>query len=281
MQPVVTSVVISGTTYTYTSTHYNWQYEVHGGSSSEATYTTGSGAPVPYTGADLLPLGYDPTQSTQIQFALIPNLYCPMAGYPALYNDIRIHFTNINLTVTGGTPSTPFPITPKFDAMESGSLAPPGTNDVKIGGHIGVSTLVQNSNSRYPASAIVTVTGSAIQPIAFSGTSYLSGSNMPATLMTVAGSVEMQIKAPSSSSNVIQDLIFNIPSTQMPIPKLAQLASSGGVNVVQRFPMDSESKLGVFTDYPVTTYTLLPGSRTSVSRYGNWRNNVDHAEINP
>ncbi|MGB8355539.1 MAG: Verru_Chthon cassette protein A [Chthoniobacteraceae bacterium] len=232
--PVATNV-ISGTTYTYTDTpHPNWKNVV------EPNNATVGGAT--YTGPKLIGgnLTYDPTQKTQIQCALIPHLFSPMAGFPALYNDISLNFHSeigaIQITDQSGTSQTPFQTIPVTMSGTGGPfLSGSSDNECKIGGDIGAMTLFVNNT---------TVTPPTTGTFVVSGTSLLSstGAQTVGSQLTIASTpFAVDIIAPdiNKGGSVIQTLNFQFNGT-VPIPKLALTYT------------------GTSTLHPVATWTAQP-----------------------
>ena len=67
----------------------------------------------------------DYTQYTKIEVALIPQLFCPMAGMSALANDVRFHFSNLknfSITDSKGTTTTPFTANTQPDLWSRGKF---------------------------------------------------------------------------------------------------------------------------------------------------------------
>lgn len=166
----------------------------------------------------------DPATQTRIGVALVPNLFCPMAGFSAMANNIRLKFTNLNITVNG-TPcdfNNPMKTPPSpNDIYDIGRFSfvnlQNQDNESKMGGNIGQISLYQHSGNygappdSMPPSAYVVVPGTSwpIPPPA-SGT----------TTMTIGGSTDIEVYAPYNASTPIQTFHFVFPSQVVSIPLL-------------------------------------------------------------
>ena len=211
-------------------------------------------------------LGYDNTKKTKIQFALLPDLFCPMAGLTALCNDIRIKFTSINLTVTDkdGITYTPFSSLPfaagngsgvQPDLYDVGRMGDFDTGPTKVGGYTGIYSLTEPASTTIPLNI-----GSPIDSVPPTGVIVLDGTSPPAGVsgadtFNIAGSVTVEIHAPNSGP-AIQTFTFTIPpGTTMPIPRL-----------------------GIYTDQNTSTQNLYGGSwAVSSTQYPNGTTGYDPA----
>ena len=92
---------------------------------------TDPGAPTSFTP---LSSASPPAQQTCIEWAVIPNLFSPMAGYVALGNNLRIHYSAFNLVINGQaiTPST----NTILDLYDTGRIGA-SSRDSLVGGSIG------------------------------------------------------------------------------------------------------------------------------------------------
>ncbi len=152
---------------------------------------------------------YNPSQKTLVEWALIPKLVSPMAGYVALANNIRFNFSNVSLSIGGQ--STTGPYTDMYDVGRCSS-----GRDSVIGGLIGLEALIENgapSDSAYPTGLVL-----------LNGT---SGSSI-----NISGTVTVQVYAPNPISGTpLQTLQFNfsLPNNAGPIPApIPALALGGG-----------------------------------------------------
>jgi len=251
-----TTNVISGGTYTYTDTpHPNWKNIV------EPNKATLNG--VNYTGPTLIggSLNYNPATQTQIQCALVPRLYSPMAGFPALYNDISIKFHQeigtIKITDQSGTSQAVFSGSAVTMSGTGGPfLNPSSDNECKIGGDIGVMTLmVNNPTATPPTSGTFTVNGTSI--LSATSTSQTPGS----PLVITSGTFAVDIYAPDINKNgsIVQTLNFQFSGT-VPIPKLA-------LNQTQTLLMSGTVITGTTYTYTAQPYYPLPGASNTNTRF--------------
>jgi uncharacterized protein (TIGR02600 family) len=168
---------------------------------------------------------FDPTKQTMLEFALVPQLFCPMAGYVQAANNIKIEFTGCNFTVTdkAGGAQNPFTAPPFSSGSTSqpslydiGRVSRPQNSDTKMGGYIGVRSLMEWSKSS-------TIPGSPSDSVPPNGDVIVSGTALykaPVDSITISGTATVSIRAPYSGP-VIQTLSFVFPSQQVPIPSLA------------------------------------------------------------
>ncbi len=147
-----------------------------------------------------------PATQTLVEWALIPKLASPMAGYVALANNIRLKFTKINLVI-GGASTTGSPYT---DIYDKGRISCDERDSV-MGGLIGCETLVE--------SAYQGLTGSPADSNYPTGLCLLSGKS--GSPITISGSVEVQLLAPNTASTPLQTFEFTFPAgASAPIPQL-------------------------------------------------------------
>jgi uncharacterized protein (TIGR02600 family) len=178
-----------------------------------------------------------PTQ-TKLELTLIPELFCPMAGYTAMADDISLKFTgleNITVSVGGRAPITPFaqppggiPGKPVTHEMYLPGRIPNGAGrSSKIGGYMGIGTLFELAN-RYPASPTNTETPT-MPPNAHFQVDARSGE-----FITISGAFKVEVYCNSTktlaseSTRPLQTFTFNLPLQEMPIPRFSGV---GGSNV--------------------------------------------------
>ncbi len=175
-----------------------------------------------------------PQNSIYIEAALIPELFCPMAGYSALANNIRLKFSSIKLNISdqSGTPTPPFPAS-QPDLYDIGRVTEIEDNESKIGGYIGTRSLLQwntTDQGKYPTyrwpqnvgapktSAPPTNDFLITKPKGGTGSLQIEGS----VVIEVRGPVSLGDPASSvpdpSKEFVIQTLTFNFPKTTVPFP---------------------------------------------------------------
>jgi len=255
-----TTNTIGGTSYTYTDTpHPNWKNVVQ----ANIAKITSSG--VTYTGPTLIGgnLSYDPTLKTQLQCALIPRLFSPMAGFPALYNDISIKFhpeiSTIKLTDQSGTSVTPFASTAITMTGTGGAfLNPGGDNECKIGGDIGAMTMfVNNPTVIPPTSGTFIVNGTSV----LSSTSASQTSGSPLVITSSTFSVDIYAPDIAKNGNIIQTLNFQFSGT-VPIPKLAMSQKQTAI-------MTGTVQTGTSTTYAMQPIFPLPGGSPAGTRCAN------------
>lgn len=53
---------------------------------------------------------WDPVTRSRLEFSIVPELFCPLAGFSAMADDFRLNFETLNIVVTdkNGTNYTPF-----------------------------------------------------------------------------------------------------------------------------------------------------------------------------
>ena len=192
----------------------------------------------PYGTASGSPIQDD--SKTNLQISLIPQLFCPMAGYSALAHNLRIRFKNISIKVNG---VDAFATNPNQSGLyDTGRISNAHGTESKNGGVIGYRALMENGAGEngsktsdgapadsLPAYANLTISGSSISS---------NGTNMTlaaANTMVIQGSVDVQIEAPATVTNaspgqVVQTMHFDYPSTTVPIPnRVFALSASSGV----------------------------------------------------
>jgi len=162
-------------------------------------------------------------QSTiKIEAALLPQLFCPMAGYSALANDIRIHFSNYNITVIDPSGNVLHPFGGKEkqepDIYDRGRITDIEDGESKIGGYIGARSLLEDgSGGRYPLN--VGSPSDSVPP-----TDEFTITAAKGSTMTLYGTVTAQIFAPNTGSSPIQTITFEfgkLPGVKIPIPPTA------------------------------------------------------------
>ncbi len=157
---------------------------------------------------------YSPSSQTLVEWALVPMMASPMAGWVGLASNLRIRFSNIGFNFNGTAVTTgSIP-----DVYCTGRFA--SNRDGNIGGIMGPDMLTDTggapNDSAYP-------TGLAL----INGTS--SGGSM-----TLSGSLTATIYAPAGTASApgpqLQAFNFNFPSMVVPIPAFSQITS--GSNTV-------------------------------------------------
>ncbi len=164
-----------------------------------------------------------PANSIKLEAALLPQLFCPMAGFSALANDIRLNFSKIDITVTDSTGASyrPFDLPggkAQPDLYDVGRITDIEDNESKIGGYIGARSLFEgNSGGRYPINV-----GSPRDSVPPTGEFSIPNS---ATSLSFQGYARIDIYAPHDSGNLVQTLVFHFGSptlpVQVPIPSVA------------------------------------------------------------
>ena len=164
-------------------------------------------------GGNALPASINPATQTLVEWTLIPKFFSPMAGYPGLANDFRLHFKNIALSIGGKRLNYAENTVP--DLFDVGRLAS-GGRESDIGGEAAVAALVEQAaplQSMYPTGLCV-VSG-------VSGASPSSTASIPVSL-----SFSAQLYAPAGTSMadpargpLMQEFDnITMPSTTVPIP---------------------------------------------------------------
>ena len=163
------------------------------------------------------PATVNPKTTTLVEWALVPKLVSPMQGYAALSNNLRLHFSAINLKIGGTAVSGTYP-----DMHDTGRVSV--WRDCVVGGIGGTTALIENNtgnpqgapaDSAYPTGLV-----------AVSGTS--TGLGLPSQgTTTVTGTVTMELYAPdtgSASGTPLQTFNFNFSTSPtgiaVPIPGL-------------------------------------------------------------
>ncbi len=147
-----------------------------------------------------------PATQTLVEWALVPKLCSPMAGYVALANNIRLKFTKINLVIGGASTTGPY-----TDMYDVGRISCEQRDSV-MGGLIGCETLVENAYQNR--------TGSPASSMYPTGLCVLPGKS--GSPMTISGSVEVQLLAPNTATAPLQTFEFTFPAAGVsaPIPQL-------------------------------------------------------------
>jgi uncharacterized protein (TIGR02600 family) len=221
----------------------NDQYNV---SPSQLTLTnTITGSDPNTTETPPLPAKYTPGVATNpqtlVEWALIPMLASPSAGWAGIANNIRIKFSGVNLhiTDTGYTSSsnqvnngysaaiTNSVTTPMPDVFATGQMS--NDRDSVIGGIMGAEALIDNTT----LSMVPTGLYLANSPSSQTGFGGTIGN------LTYYGTVTVQVFAPSTATTPIQTIVFNFPNTivrgqplgnNAPIPDLDYGYTNVGVN---------------------------------------------------
>ncbi len=169
--------------------------------------------------------------NANIEFALLPEMFSPAAGFSSLANDLRIVFKNYQLTVNDGTSEqTLFPkqnsaganlVYP--DIYDVGRISDPEDFESKIGGIIGVRSLLEPSTDRQPRnrgapsdSVPPTTELTVLKKVV--GTA----PNEADTRLTIKGSVDAEIWTPgaagAANAELVQTLSFQFPETKVRLP---------------------------------------------------------------
>ncbi|HVV73862.1 MAG TPA: hypothetical protein VHI52_20550, partial [Verrucomicrobiae bacterium] len=103
---------------------------------------------------------YDPRSQTKLQIVLMPYEFCPMAGHPALGNNLRFHWNGLNLQFSGTdstkrTAVTPLATSPYYsmsgsqgqDLYESGRIEAHNSMESHFGGPMGPKTFIDPQQS--------------------------------------------------------------------------------------------------------------------------------------
>ena len=186
---------------------------------------------------------YDPRKQTKIQFALLPYYFCPMAGFSAISQNQRLHFTQVTLNVvstSGTTTGTTTAVAPAKsgtytsgtqgqDLYDSGRIDTINQFESKVGGPMGPKSLIDASSSTVQPTNIASPTDSVCPVVeaVIGGTSASSGgfSGSGSNTMSVSGTVVVQTMAPGISGTwsarnindppaVIQTSTFVFPSAK-------------------------------------------------------------------
>lgn len=168
------------------------------------------------------------TNVANIECSLLPEVFCPMAGYSCLPQNIRLQFKNINISCDGQK----FPSSANSAVYDIGRLANGGNHESKLGGVIGVRSLLEGrpaatekgspKNSLPPSMDIAVTT-----PVDLAAYSTASGPQPGPDMnyrISVGGSVDVEVWAPGDPADPnrekIQEFTFVLPTTSVPIPGL-------------------------------------------------------------
>ena len=161
---------------------------------------------------------FSPASQTCLEWTLIPKMFCGMAGYPALGNDIRITFSNFNLQIGGVAVQAPSDAPNIYDTGRLGS----STRDSLIGGSIGYYDLVLQAGSSHnetmPPKDSMYPTGLVVIP---GQSAAVTGGAAGSATTTISGGCTVTITSPNASGSTVQTFNFSFPSTTVPIPELA------------------------------------------------------------
>ncbi len=154
---------------------------------------------------------YDPSQQTLVEWALIPRFVSPMAGYVPMYNNMRIRYNSLNLTI-GGSNATSTWSAVMPDLYRLGTIT--GTRDASgIGGPLDPLCFAEtgsfNGGTACPKDSMY-ATGLALIPA--TGPVSISG-KVTMTTYGLAGTA-------ASPGTQLQQFTFNFPSIQAPVPTL-------------------------------------------------------------
>jgi uncharacterized protein (TIGR02600 family) len=184
-----------------------------------------------------------PAGKAKIQVALMPNFYCPMAGYSALANDIGLRFKQIDVKVKLNKDTTvSFGAPPYADALwEMGRFSSQQSDESKLGGSIGMKTFVeaiQNDGQGAPANSRFPVAEAIIDQPGENDTLTIEGGDVIVEFVYPGGAVANK----GQGGTVIQSIRMRFP----PVPPL-------------RFPIPSAG-------FPSATNPTKVGSRIGYGR---------------
>ena len=161
---------------------------------------------------------FSPASQTCLEWTLIPKMFCGMAGYPALGNDIKIAFSNFTLQIGGVAVQAPSDAPNIYDTGRLGS----STRDSLIGGSIGYYDLVLQAGSSHsetnPPKDSMYPTGLVVIP---GQSAAVTGGAAGSATTTISGGCTVTITSPNASGSTVQTFNFSFPSTTVPIPELA------------------------------------------------------------
>lgn len=153
--------------------------------------------------------GYDPAKQSRLELTLIPKLFCPAAGFPAIADDISLSFSKLNFTVTddGGKQQSLFTSNPNHEMHLDRWVSRLGRVSL-TGGDIGVGTLFGHTTN-FP-------TTPSVPPNAHFQVEGKSSTNK----ITVQGSVDVTISTFSAKGTepTLQTFTFTFPKFTAPIP---------------------------------------------------------------
>ena len=208
------------------------------------------------------------TPSGQVEFSLLPEEFCPMAGFSALSLGLRMTFTKIDIKVTDAKSNVLYPF--YKDATNAGSgLAPQPTlydigriteiedHEIKLGGPMGFHGLCQETNGgRWPQNQ-----GSPLDSVPPTGVASvdLSGN------MTVGGTVTVEISAPAkptptntTSEPIVQVITFKFPDQPVPVPTGGATMGQGVTGSNSRGPAINGTTAPNFMGGGTTVRSLVP-----------------------
>ena len=164
----------------------------------------------------------DQASKAKIQLVLVPKYFCPMAGYSALAQSLRISFEDIKITVKekGGTTKNPFtdfkdPAYSKQPSLYSlGVIHETDSWASAFGGTIGWGSF--NNWWSQPRTS---------KPDSAPPSGEMIVSNDPQNTLEISGSVTVKITGPTQNTptnttneQIIQTIKFNFPSYTVPLP---------------------------------------------------------------
>ena len=230
------------------------------------------------------PNTYDPRAQTKVQVALLPYYFCPMAGTPAIGNNIRLHWTGVKLTFTGTDGHQTVAVTPGPSGTypngtqgqdlyaDSGRVETQNSSETHIGGAMGPKSLIdtQTSTPGYIPSNAGAPQDSMPQvlEVVVGGTSGPTFSGTSSGTMTVAGTGTMQVVAPavpvnwaargiSDNPSVIQTIVFSWPQTTVQIPSLPQTADPTGLTSFPFVALQGTSTNSTYSGNPATAESMV------------------------
>ncbi len=184
------------------------------------------------------PLGKDGKPSTDpadknrtaLQFALVPELFSPLAGASAMALDLRIKFKNVQFTVSDGvTSSNPFTHFPAGatglpDMYSTGRLGNMRNFESKLGGLLGFRQLMENETGIGGGS--MQSAGSPANSVPPTGLMTVSAKSdgmtvLQAPTITLSGTATAELWAPATNGTLLQTFEFKFPQCTLPIPNRA------------------------------------------------------------
>ncbi len=160
------------------------------------------------------------TPNQTIEASLLPELFSPMAGFSALTNDIRIEFSDMRFEVRhngpGGVRALLFPRAIYPAIYDVGRITSVEDHESKVGGIIGVRSLLEPATDRYPPNS-----GSPNDSCP--PTAEFVVPKAATKLFITVGRVTVKIFSPGDPKhpikNLIQEFRFVFPDFSVPVPR--------------------------------------------------------------
>jgi hypothetical protein len=173
--------------------------------------------------------------STRVEVSLVPQFFCPMAGWPALANDISFRFSNFQITVDGSNPFTGYT---EPDLYDKGRIPTPAFPAVPFGSYMGPLVFTQPlapSSSTFPNTVTSNFPNA---PVVVAGLSPNLTTPAGTGTMIINGTVHVDVYAPhvtpgsTTGGPVIQSFDFTISNLTTPIPNLVlETVNSSGTTI--------------------------------------------------